>query len=110
MDKASIIVTQRAIIAQNPIEATFTKADESTQTVTVGVANTDVTALQMVIGNQKSYRRSVWSILDDWDELPDKRDKVTIDDVIYRIMDYRDYYMETVRRFDLGDEYENGGD
>ena len=110
MDKAGLIVNVRGMIAQNPIAAIFTKSDDTTQTVDVGEANNDQTELQMVIGNQKSYRRSIWSIKDDWDEIPEKRQKLTIDSVIYRIMDYRDYYMGTVRRFDLGDEYEGGGD
>lgn len=108
MNKAALVVNVEAMIAQNPISVTFTKSDDTTQTVTCGEANIRVSEKQIDIGNQQSYRRSIWSIKDDWDELPEKKQKLTIGSTVYRIQNFVDYYMGTARRYDLGDEYEMG--
>jgi len=110
VNKAALIVQMRSMVAENPIEVTFTENSVS-QTNDCGVANVDVSALQLTTGEQASYRRSIWTFPDDWTtvSVPAKRDCVTIGSTIYRVLKHKDYYMDTVRRLDLGDQYESGG-
>lgn len=103
MDADSLIVNIRAMVAQNPIPLT-----SGSETHDVGVANLDVSERQIVIGMLKSYRRSVWLIKEDWTTLPVKKNLVTIDSEDFRVLDFKDYYMDVARRLDLGAKYQSG--
>jgi hypothetical protein len=103
MDADALIVNIRGMVAQNPVELTF-----GAETHDVGVANLDVSERQIVVGLLKSYKRSVWIVKEDWTSLPGKGDLVTIASESYRVLDYKDYYMDVARRLDLGTKYESG--
>ena len=121
MDRDSQIVTIRGMIAQNPVEITFDPASQipaqsgSSETHDGGVANVAVSERQVMVGKEKSYRRSVWIITDDWTTLPAKRNVISIASVNYRVLDLREYYPDTdgdpvALRLDLGAEFETGRD
>ena len=103
---ADAIVTQvRSMIAENPVTVTNEKTDGDTQTLTAGVANVDASTEQLKVGSQQTYRRSIWTISADWEELPGKGDVLVVDGTRFRVQDYKAYYM-AVRRYDLSDEFE----
>jgi len=107
MDAASLKVQIASMIQENPIELTC-----NGETHDAGVANIKASERQATIGNLKAYKRSVWIMVDDWTNLPAKRDVVTLESIEYRVLVFQDYYMDTARRLDLGDKYElgRGGD
>lgn len=119
MDRDSLIVTIRGMIAQNPVEVSYAPAGGVAEAHDGGVANVSVSERQLMLGRQVSYIRSVWIIQDDWTEIPAKRKVISInvDGVAtgFRVLDFKEYYPDTAgspvaRRLDLGAEFELGRD
>lgn len=106
MDKAALIVQVGGMIAQNPVDITFTPTGGTAQTISGGEANITMSERQLNVGAQVSYYRHVWCISDDWTTAPAKRDVITVDGTEYRILDIKLYYMGAAVRYDLGAKYE----
>ena len=120
MDRASLIINVRGMIAQNPVDLTYAPDGGTDESHDAGVANVAVSERQLKLGKQPSYMRSVWIIPDDWTVVPAKRVVVSMMDPNgearrYRVLDDREYYQDTdgnpvALRLDLGAEYEMGRD
>lgn len=110
MDRASMIVTFRGMIAQNPIDIGFIPRAQTSVTQTIQGCEESIRIAEKILvnGTQGHASRFVWTVKDDWTVLPAKWDKLQIGGVIYRIIDFVDNYMGAVRRYDLGNEFENG--
>ena len=106
MDRDALIVQVRGMIAQNPVDVTFTPTGGTAQTIEGGEANITISERQLNVGAQVSYLRFVWCIVDDWTTAPAKRDVLTVDGTEYRILDIKRYYMGAAVRYDLGAKYE----
>lgn len=102
MNKAALVTQITSMIAENPVEITC-----AGETHDGGVGNMNVLERQMAVGRFPSYMRSVWIILDEWTAPPENKDTVTIGGTTFRVLDYKDYYLDTARRLDLGSQYEH---
>ena len=105
MNKDALNTQIRSMIDENPVSVTF-----GTESHDCAEVNMHISEMQANVGKFESYRKSVYLIKEDWTTLPEKRNKITIGSTTFRVILIKDFYLDTVRRLDLGDEYELGGD